>query len=128
MNIWSKVTRWLIILTIVIWIIWDVIAIYSGGYHATESSTVRNWGNLHPWFAWMVGGLMGHFFFNVGKRFRSNPDWVPTVVMPTVAAALLALDLSHLLPHMNPVIPLIVGIVSGRLMWPQKEVTTDATK
>jgi hypothetical protein len=64
-------TQVLILATIVIWIIYDIIAFAYLGNPDTESATIARWGYHAPGIAFLCGLLMGHFFFSI----RGPMDW-----------------------------------------------------
>ena len=115
----KKITAALIITTIAVWILYDIYAVVNAGAPGTESVAIRDFGQHHPFLPWGIGTVMGHFFWNVKKP---APSWYTTVILPIVGSVVLAFDLGHILPYMVSLLPFGVGVVSGRLLWPQKQV------
>jgi hypothetical protein len=56
-----SITKLLILLTIIVWVVWDFHAHAKGGVAATESGIIRAWAR-HPLVPFAVGILIGHLF------------------------------------------------------------------
>lgn len=118
----KKVTALLILSTILLWILWDVpVAIWGDG--ATESEVLRDWASAWPSFAYGLGILAGHWFWNVDEL----PDPPIKRVFMAVAAVTsilvwMALDLIHGTVQTNPIFPFLIGILVGRVLWPLPQV------
>ena len=65
------ITKWLILLTPVIWLAWDWYAYYHGGNPSTESATLVRWFHYYPQAAFLFGVLVGHIMFDL----REPIDW-----------------------------------------------------
>jgi uncharacterized membrane protein YhdT len=63
MNKYKTTTRWLIILTMVIWISWDLVAWIKGGEGATESEQIAEFSVNSMPFVFALGFLMGHWLW-----------------------------------------------------------------
>lgn len=59
----DTVTQIIIIASPVIWIVWDVYVFKTKGNAWTESAVMWKWAVRMPGIAFLVGLLMGHFFF-----------------------------------------------------------------
>lgn len=57
---WTKI---IILATGVIWIAWDIFVYRKQGNLPTESWTIKKWSYYMPGIAFLLGILMGHFFF-----------------------------------------------------------------
>lgn len=66
-------TKVLILMTIVLWIAWDVYAYRQAGNIATESWTLKKWSYYAPGIACLLGILLGHFFFSFGTPEQLCP-------------------------------------------------------
>ena len=58
-------TEFLILATIVIWIVYDVYIYFKKGNAWTESSTFQKWATRAPGIALLLGILAGHFVFPI---------------------------------------------------------------
>jgi hypothetical protein len=58
-------TQMLILLTVVVWIAWDIFVYIKKGNLPTESWTIWKWSYRIPAIAFLAGILMGHFFFQM---------------------------------------------------------------
>jgi hypothetical protein len=100
-----------------LWIIWDIYVASNRRSGDTESEVIRDFALKHPSFALAVGVLMGHFFWNVTEPIAS---WRSTVGLPVLGALALTIDLLGKTPRVSSVVPCLIGIVLGRLLWAQK--------
>jgi hypothetical protein len=66
----KKVTTYIVLCTVVLLIVWDVIAINIGGTEASISSIVIAFAYKMPMFSFSVGFICGHLFW----RMRTNKD------------------------------------------------------
>ncbi len=64
-------TKWIILLSVVGWIIWDFWAYFHGGNPSTISATLVRWQWYYPWEPFLVGVLVGHILFDL----REPIDW-----------------------------------------------------
>lgn len=71
MSTGRQITRALILVTVLLWIFWDVWVFYTSGNPSTESATLVRWSWYHPWIPFMAGLLCGHIFFDL----REPVDW-----------------------------------------------------
>ena len=58
-----KITGILILITAIIWIVWDIYAYVFGGGNATISVVLTDFSFYSPALPFIMGGLMGHWFF-----------------------------------------------------------------
>ena len=79
-----RITQALILITVAIWIAWDLYATHHPG--ATESEVIRDWQVAYPPLAWGIGVLFGHFTM-LGNRLASR--WI---LIPLTAAVVFAAD------------------------------------
>ena len=74
-------TKWLILITPLIWIAWDVYVYFHDGNPATESAVIVRWSTYAPGIAFLCGILCGHLFFSLREPIswpdnlnKKNPD------------------------------------------------------
>lgn len=110
-----KISAALIVVTVAVWVVWDVIAVAVGGAYATESIVIRDWATAHPSLALSVGIIAGHWFWNVDEVRYPQLMWAAFGVIGTA----LLLDFTVLTyPTVYPLWPFIGGMVLGRVLWP----------
>lgn len=68
----KKITIYIILSTILLLLIWDVIAIKVGGTEASISSIIITFAYKMPMFTFLAGFVCGHLFW----RMRTNKDTV----------------------------------------------------
>lgn len=112
----KKITQIVMAVSILVWIVWDIVVATNRTPGDTESEIIRGFASQHLTVPWAVGVLMGHFFWNVKQGV---PRWRTLVVMPLITLAIVAVDVWGNLPYVLPVIPFLVGVGAGRLLWPQ---------
>jgi hypothetical protein len=111
------ITKGLILTTILSWIVWDIYVAIEPTPGDTESETIRDWAWAHPAFPFAVGAIMGHFFWNREEgRFFSWSPWL----LGGLGLAAAVIDVVGLAPTTTPVIPFLVGLPLGALLWPQR--------
>lgn len=59
---YSEITKWLIILTVILWISWDIFALVKGGIQATISRNLIELSKQYPIIPFAVGLLIGHLY------------------------------------------------------------------
>ena len=63
---WQQtVTRLLILITPLVWILWDFYTYFTAGNVSTESATIFRYSSYAPGIAFLSGVLCGHFFFQM---------------------------------------------------------------
>lgn len=110
-----RISATLIIVTIVVWIVWDIPAALMAGTYGTESAVIRDWATTHPAFGYAIGVLAGHWFWNVPEIKH------PALMYVSISSIALFLFLDLVFQVFPPLYPLVsfgVGIVAGRLLWP----------
>jgi len=65
MNKWKNITIYVTILAVAILIGYDFVAIAKGGTEASISHLVKVWGHKYPIIPFVVGVLIGHFWWSV---------------------------------------------------------------
>ena len=120
-----KWTQRLIVITLSVWIVWDIIAALWGGTDATESGSVRDYTYL-PAVPVFIGGLCGHFMFHEIRVAGAWGMWVAIGVLClcTVWSALVKNDLSplwlanlHSFVSRHPVVPFVLAVIMGGALW-----------
>ena len=105
-----RITQALILITVAIWIAWDLYATHHPG--ATESEVIRDWQVAYPPLAWGIGVLFGHFTM-LGNRLASR--WI---LLPLSAAILFVSLVADLTWHWVPGLG-VAGVIAGRVFWAQ---------
>jgi hypothetical protein len=115
------VTSALILGTIAVWIGWDIYVVIEPTPGDTESETLRDWGWSAPAFTWAFGALCGHFWgtWDGFVKFREKVPWSPAI-LAILGLALAGANVAGVLPRIHPMIPFLVGIPFGALLWAQK--------
>ena len=57
-----------VIATFVIWVIWDIYALFTGGSRATLSVVITDFAFYSPAFTVIIGILIGHWFVPPRRR------------------------------------------------------------
>lgn len=110
-----KITSWVLIITLVGLVVWDIVAFAFGGAQATESVVLKDWATTHPSIAFGLGTIAGHWFWNVDEVRHPQLMWTALVLL----AVLLVVDLIFgLIPAMYPLFPFGAGVITGRVLWP----------
>lgn len=108
-----KATISLIVVTLAVWIAWDVYAVIVGGIDATESDVVRDASQAFEALAFGGGVVAGHWWINREKPLI--PGIARFLVLGAITAAAIAVSL---LAHIPTALFLAVGLASGHLLWP----------
>ena len=123
---WRPITKWLLVITAVVWAAYDFLPFLNPARGDTISEVIAEYG-LHLFsLPFAFGILMGHFFF-----LRDGALPKPRVLIP-VMLAVIGLDvltyfthgdLSMMLRHAQTYTPIsfIAGIPVGTLFWPQQK-------
>lgn len=67
MNKWKTYTLFFTLITFVVIIAYDFLAIFQGGTEASISHLIKVWGHKYPLIPFVFGLLCGHFFWGVKK-------------------------------------------------------------
>ena len=118
---YKPITKWLLIVTALVWGIYDIFPFMSGERGDTISEVLATWA-LHSFSIPMCFGILcGHFFF---LRDSGRPR--PKILIPLVLC-LITLDLLSYFDYIDviglqlyPYIWFILGLPVGTLLWPQK--------
>ena len=123
---WRRVTKILLIVTAVIWIIYDLFPFADPARGDTISEVIMQW-SLHVFsLPYAFGVLIGHFLW---PREGHTPK--PQVLFP-MAAAVISLDvisyvstgtIAAALHHLQtfPLVVFIIGVPIGHFFWPQQK-------
>lgn len=111
----------LIVVTLIVWILWDIYAALFGGPGATESEVIRDWASYHPSIAVGLGTVAGHWFIN--RPPIKDDDWrmASMIVCWSTLATFMLFDFVTQLFTAYPIYPLLtfaVGMGMGALLWP----------
>ena len=60
---WIVVTRWVIIITIIVLSVYDVFVISKHGVETSISRVILKWAQKYPIIAFALGVLFGHLFW-----------------------------------------------------------------
>ena len=58
-------TTWIIIITVLVWLIWDIVAFTSEGEFSTISEVLTEWAYYSPPSVLAIGILVGHWYWPV---------------------------------------------------------------
>jgi hypothetical protein len=112
-----RITQILILVSVALWIAWDIYATQTHG--ATESEVIRDWQLAYPGVSWGVGVVFGHLVFLRKKRIVAGGLTGPLilgVLSCAVVAFTLLVDLSwHWVPGLGA-----GGVAAGHFLWAQK--------
>jgi len=118
-----RVTQALILVTLVVWIGWDIFANPTDG--ATESEVIRDWQLALPGIAWGIGVLFGHFVLLSKRRLVPEGKTGPIAIgalSAVVIALTLLVDLSwQWIPRLG-----LGGAIAGHFLWSQKPLPSGA--
>lgn len=112
------VTIAIIISTVSLWICWDIVVAALGLFPATESRILLAFAYVNISFPAALGILLGHLFWPVKKEVSHQLARI--LVMAGYAVALITLNALRVLPDVVPVLPLVIHIPVGHLLWPQR--------
>lgn len=98
--------------------LYDLLPAVSHTRGDTISETIRDYAGRYWTIPWVLGVLMGHFFFNVEKGIAR---WRTIILMPVLTAGLIGADVLDWTPYVNPVFVFLPSFIGGRLLWPQRE-------
>lgn len=121
---WRRVTKWILVLTAVVWAVYDFIPFFNPTRGDTISEVMLYYALRLFSLPFAFGVLCGHFFFpRDGVRPRPLPLvlGVLLVIGLDVLAYATESTVSTALQHLQtyPFIALVVGIPHGVLFWPQ---------
>lgn len=135
----KRATEWLMCLTFIVWIAWDIIAYKFGGNADTESATTALFSYLYPSIPYTVGALIGHLFFQLHppSKMGVTPPWFkPYCQFLALSSALtwFVLDLATSgkdfvtqaflsLSHNYAFVPFCIGVLIGTLTFQMDEPT-----
>ena len=116
--------RWLITTTkLLIWIAttviigYDIVAMLYGGSEATISNVMgRGWAWQYATLPFVWGVLSGHLFWIANGEIKYYKARV--ILLGILGAGILLLDFVDVYDIM-PIVPMIIGIPLGRLLFPQ---------
>lgn len=111
----------LIIVTLVVWIIYDIFAALSGQPGATESEVIRDWAYSVSFFPYGLGVVAGHWFINRKKIW--SPPWSNILMGVSWGTILVWMMIDFLFKvqyTLYPLIPFGVGMAIGAILWPLK--------
>jgi hypothetical protein len=97
----------------------DVVLAAFGGESATFSDIIGDNAASQSWIPWVFGVIGGHWFWRLkgdkvpGKFWRLGG-------LVTVTGALVGLQAGGIIPDLPPLVVMLVGVVGGRLGWPQE--------
>lgn len=113
-----RITVWLILVTVAVWIIWDIY-VATTGTGATESEVIRDWAATWSFLPYGTGVVAGHFFFN----WEELPEkLVRRVMMVAVWVSIVLVLLADIFIGMvaSPAIVFCGGVLVGHMLWPME--------
>ena len=115
------ITKLVIALTIICWIIYDVIAGPSG--QPTESQQIREWGWQWTVFSFTIGFIVGHWLFPRREVDVSGWMWIIPIWVCLLTFDIVWLKLG--LPRIwfrYPGLYVLAGIPAGMYIWGQASI------
>lgn len=89
---------------------------------ATISEISINLLYRHPVYAFILGAILGHITYPV---VTTRPQWQTICLVACVVVTAILLDVSRRIPPVMPIIPLLLGLPFGHLVWPQRTVSME---
>jgi hypothetical protein len=111
-------TIWLLLAGLIFYVAYDLWCAFTPG--ATISEVTINFFYRHPVVPFTIGALFGHLSWPTVTT-RPHSETVAIVCCYVVAAV--SAYLWARIPSILPVVPLVLGIPIGHLLWPQRTVT-----
>jgi len=118
LKIAKVVTTVIMVTSIAIWICWDIVVAALGLFPATESQILLAFGTVNFVFPAALGALLGHLFWPVEGEIKYQ--LVRVLSLAVYISVVLSLNIMHVFPEMIPIIPLVLHIPVGHLLWPQQ--------
>jgi len=117
-----KGSKWIVVLTAIVWSVWDVIPAMNQGRGDTISEAIRTWSRT----AWVVpmgwGILTSHFFVNIGQpenyqlRFYVMSGFFVACI---IANLIHSYYMGYVLSPAVRVGVMLFGMGIGMFFWPQ---------
>ncbi len=110
------------IAAVAVLIVWDIVALLTGGEHDTESHILLQLGASHFTLPFAMSGLLGHWFWpRDSPPFGMSKAMALVAVVVPVMLSMAVIDIFYSTPGWA--LPLIapVGYVFGSLFWSQKK-------
>lgn len=116
----EKFTKWFVAVSVIIWIIVDIVLAIKWGAYATESVIISNWAIRLGTIPFACGFLCGHWFVNVPEEYWIRPR--AAISVPVVAVLGASVDYGMyvtqtLYPWWATALMVPLGIVLGALLW-----------
>ena len=109
-------TSIIIVVTILALIAWDIATISIGGVDTTISRISLRFMTLHPMLALAAGALVGHLTWGTNQPMNRMHE---VILMVVGLVLLVAMDLCHVVPAMQPLWPFLMGIPIGHALFGQ---------
>jgi peptidoglycan/LPS O-acetylase OafA/YrhL len=110
-----RVTIWLVLMTLGVWIGWDIYAAIVGGTPATESGVVRDASNSFEALAFGGGAVAGHWWVNREKPIIEH--WSRYLILGALGIVAIVVSLLTNAPTSSY---FGVGVASGHFLWPME--------
>jgi hypothetical protein len=122
-----RITERVVQVTVILWIVWDIIAILIWGAVATESVAIGNWAENMGTIPMAAGVLCGHFFWKVPKdkklwKYRHLVLVAFALLMMTLDFLMYRIGQSSYSMEAVAIFP-FVGYMLGHWFWPQHRST-----
>lgn len=114
----KTLTKVIVVAVCLALIVYDIIIVLEPSPGDTISEVIKAWANRIHFIPLATGVLMGHLFWNVRASYISY-KMARIWVLAAIGALSLTVDMLSLF-HVQPVLPLVVGVLLGRLLWPQR--------
>jgi hypothetical protein len=114
-----KITKIAILVGLVIYSIYDIIALNKGGSRVTLSNVILRWIWGIPFISYAIAVLFGHFYSLVKVSYKKN-SVLPLLIMVSVFMLIVSIMFVIAKVTINPAISLVVGFLVGTFFWPQR--------
>ena len=113
------VTSAIIIATIVGIIAYDIWVVIEPTPGDTISEVILGFSMRHPFASFASGVLCGHLFWPMAKRTKAYVIGALATLI-AVGISMLVLDISGMVPTLNPCLWFVLGVPAGHFGWSQE--------
>ena len=115
---WKTITKWVIIVSVIIFIIYNIFVAFTSEGGDTISEILRDWGSKLWTIPFYMSILIGHWFINRHKS--ENYAIIRYLILGTIGISTLMLNLfTNIYIWWYITIP--TGLLIGTILWPQEK-------
>ena len=120
---WRKITRYLLLITAAVWIVYDFFPFFDPATGDTISEVIAYYALRLYSLPFVFGVLCGHFFFLRDGRYPKPKILLPVALLVIATDVIAHLTQNLIMLHLQtyPCVPLLLGIPFGFLFWPQQK-------